>query len=56
MLAVGQIEPGGYLYLGVGHNRPGAFFARFPFQDPRLYLVAVDFDDLRARSWPNPDG
>jgi hypothetical protein len=56
MLAVGQIEPGGYLYLSVGHNRPGAFFARFPFQDPRFYLVAADFDDLRARSRPDPDG
>jgi hypothetical protein len=47
--------PGGYLYLSVGQDRPGAFFARFPFQDPRFYLVAIDFDDLRARSRLDPE-
>lgn len=53
MLVVGEIEPGGYLYLSVGENRPGAFFARFPFQDPRFYRVADDFDDLLRRSRPD---
>lgn len=53
MLVVGDIEPGGYLYLSVGQSRTGAFFVRFPFQDPRFYLVATDFDDLRARSRPD---
>ena len=52
MLVVGEIEPGGYLYLSVGENRPGAFFARFPFQDPTFYRVADDLDDLRRRSRP----
>ena len=56
MMVVGEIEPGGYLYLSVGSNRPGAFFARFPFQDPMFYRVADDFDDLRGRSRPDPDG
>ena len=53
MLAVGEIEPGGYLYLSVGENRPGAFFARFPFHDPTFYRVADDFDDLLRRSRPD---
>ena len=55
MLVVGEVEPGGYLYLSVGKNRPGAFFARFPFQDPKFYLVAIDFDDLLARSRPDEE-
>ena len=53
MLVVGEIEPGGYLYLSVGENRPGALFARFPFQDPKFYRVADDFDDLLRRSRPD---
>ena len=56
MMVVGEIEPGGYLYLSVGSNRPGAFFARFPFQDPTFHRVADDFDDLRDRSRLDPDG
>ncbi len=55
MLVVGEIEPGGYLYLSVGGNRHGAFFVRFPFQDPKFYFAAADFEDLIARSRPDDE-
>ncbi len=54
MLVIGEIEPGGYLYLNVGPQRFGALFARFPFNDPKFYLVATDFGDLLQRSRPDP--
>jgi hypothetical protein len=56
VLVVGSIEPGGYLYLSVGGDRPGAFFVRFPFQDPKFYVAASDFDDLLNRSRADPEG
>jgi hypothetical protein len=55
MMVVGEIEPGGYLYLSIGPTKPGAFFARFPFNDPKFYLVARSFDELLQCSRPDQD-
>lgn len=56
MLAVGTVQPGGYLYMCFAQGKVGNMFIRFPFQDSTFYPVGPTFSAFLARCRPEPEG
>ena len=56
MLVVGDVEPGGYLYMCFAPGKVGHMFIRFPFQDTTSYPVGSSFTAFMERCRSEPEG
>ena len=55
MVIIGQVEPGGYLYMCFKASDFGSVYVRFPYQDSTFYPVGKSFSLFMARCRPDPE-